>query len=380
MTAELPLATTRGPRVIRSYAGLATGLTLVALVGCDVESPVAPESFTPVPEMVAAVTTSTATGIWISSTEVSRLSTSGTAWTNLLSRANESCGSVDLEDQTDETNVCILAKALVYARTGNTTYRSPVITAISQIVNSGTYNGTALSLGRELGAYVVAADLIGLRYVNSSLDSSFRSKLRSLRTTYTTGSASSLINCHERRPNNWGAHCGATRAAIAVYLGDTSDLARTAQVFKGYLGDRASYSGFSYGDLSWQCDPTRPVGINPAGCTRYGRDLGGIMPDDQRRGGSYRWPAPKENYVWEALQGLLAQATILHRAGYPVWDWQNRALRRAVTWLYNVNGFPAEGDDQWLPHLVNDYYGSSFSARVPARAGKNFGWTDWTHR
>lgn len=352
----------------------------MALVGCNMESPVEPEALTPLPEMVAAVTTSTPSGVWISSTEISRLPTSGPAWTNLVAKANQSCGSVDLDDQTDETNVCILAKALVYARTGNTSYRSPVITAITQIVNSGTYRGTALALGRELGAYVVAADLIGLEHVNSSLDNSFRSKLRSLRTTHTEGSASSLINCHERRPNNWGAHCGATRAAIAVYLGDTTDLARTAKVFKGYLGDRSSYAGFSYGDLSWQCDPSRPVGINPAGCTRYGRDLGGVLPDDQRRGGSYRWPAPKENYVWEALQGLLAQATILNHAGYPVWDWENRALRRAVTWLYNVNGYPAEGDDQWLPHIVNDFYGTSFSARVPARAGKNFGWTDWTNR
>jgi len=383
MNAELPLAVTGIARAIRSYAGLAAGLTLAALAACTIENPIEPELVAPsdtVVSAVASVTTSTAAGIWISSAEIARLPTSGTAWSNLLAQANNSCGSVDLTDQTDATNVCVLAKALVYARTGNTTYRSGVVTAITQIVNSGTYSGTALALGRELGAYVVAADLIGLKYVSSSLDSSFRSKLRSLRTAYTTGGPVSLINCHERRPTNWGAHCGATRAAIAVYLGDTADLARTAQVFKGFLGDRAAYAGFSFGDLSWQCDPTRPVGINPAGCYRYGKALGGILPDDQRRSGSFRWPAPQENYVWEALQGLLAQAAILHRAGYSVWDWQNRALHRAVTWLYNVNGYPAEGDDEWLPHIVNGYYGTSISARVPARVGKNFGWTDWTHR
>src|SRR5690606_9976572 len=114
------------------------------------------------------------------------------------------------------------------------------------------------------------ADLIDLRSSNRSLDDRFRSKLRTLRTTYTSGGgSSSLIKCHERRPNNWGAHCGATRAAIAVYLGDSSDLARTARVFKGYLGDRSSYAGFSYGSTSWQCDPKRPVGINGS-CTRSG--------------------------------------------------------------------------------------------------------------
>jgi len=325
-----------------------------------------------------------ATGIWISPPEIAALPMSGPGWTNVLAAANASCAAVNLTDQEQSANVCVLAKALVFARTGNTTYRSAVVTAISQIVASGTYDGRALSLGRELGAYVVAADLIGLKSFNPALDTSFRSKLRTLRTTFTTGAATSLIDCHERRPNNWGAHCGATRAAIAVYLGDTADLARTAQVFKGFLGDRSSWAGFDFGgpeaDLSWQCDPTRPVGINPAGCLRSGALIDGIIPDDQRRAGAYTWPAPHENYVWEALQGLLAQAVILHRAGYPVWDWENRALLRAVTWVHNVNGYPPEGDDRWLTHIVNRAYGSSFPAAVPATAGKGFGWTDWTHR
>ena len=328
-----------------------------------------------------ATTQLTGSGIWISAAEISRLPMSGSAWTNLLTAANRPCGLVNLADQEQSTNVCILAKALVFARTGNTTYRNDVVTAISQIASSGTYVGRALSLGRELGAYVVAADLINLRSVNPTLDNSFRAKLRTLRTTYTSGAATSLIACHEKRPNNWGAHCGATRAAIAVYLGDGADLARTAQVFKGFLGDRASYAAFDFGDdLSWQCDPSRPVGINPSGCLRWGQTFDGIIPDDQRRSGVYVWPAPHENYVWESLQGLLAQAVILSRAGYPVWDWENRALLRAVRWLHDVNGFPAEGDDRWLPHIVNRAYGTSFPAPTPTTAGKNFGFTDWTHR
>jgi hypothetical protein len=309
---------------------------------------------------------------------------SGPAWTNLLTAANASCGIVDLVDQEQTTNVCVLAKALVFARTGNPTYRTAVVTAISQIVASGVYTGRALALGRELGAYVVAADLIGLSSFNPVLDTGFRAVLQVLRTAFTTGAATSLIDCHERRPNNWGAHCGATRAAIAAYLGDAADLARTAQVFKGFLGDRASYAGFDFGgpenDLSWQCDAARPVGINPAGCVRSGRVLDGIIPDDQRRGGGYAWPAPHENYVWESLQGLLAQAVILERAGYPVWDWESRALLRAFTWVHDVNGYPPEGDDRWLTHIVNRAYGTSYPAAVPTTPGKGFGWTDWTHR
>jgi hypothetical protein len=339
-----------------------------------------------VPEEPPTSDDSSVLGIWIGMSDLAQLPTSGSAWTNILSVADGSCGTVDLADQTQNTNTCIMAKALVFARTGESSYRTEVLSAIDKIVTAGTYTGRALALGRELAAYVIAADMIDLKNHDSDLDARFRGTLSELRTTHTSGAASSLIDCHEKRPNNWGAHCGATRAAIAVYLEDTDDLARTAQVFKGYLGDRSSYAGFKYGgpageeDLTWQCDPARPVGINPAGCSRNGLSLDGVLPDDQRRGGSFTTSPPKENYVWEALQGLIAQAVILHRAGYPVWEWEDRALLRAVDWLHEVVDFPAEGDDTWQPHIINLHYGASFPAEVPSRAGKNVGWTDWSHR
>ena len=84
--------------------------------------------------------------------------------------------------------------------------------------------------------------------------------------------------------------------------------------------------------------------------------------------------------MWEALQGLLAQAVILDRAGYPVWGWQDRALLRATRWLHEVNSFPATGDDTWLPDIVNRHYATSFPVPTTTIAGKNFGFTDWTHR
>lgn len=325
-------------------------------------------------------TSSTGPGIWISPEEIAALPMSGAAWDRLYSEANSSCGSVNLEDQDSRTNVCVMAKALVYARTGQSHYRSDVVTAIRQIVNAGSYNGLALAMGRELGAYVIAADLIGLPSHDPSLDQDFRTELRTLRTTYTSGAAASLIDCHEKRPNNWGAHCGATRMAIALYLGDTADFERAVDVFHGYVGNRAAYAGFSYGELSWQCDPGRPVGINPVGCARDGLSLDGVLPDDQRRGGTFTTSPPKENYVWEAMQGLLAQAHILTRRGYPAFEWEDRALLRAARWLHEVVDYPAEGDDTWQPHVLNHYYGTSFPAPVPSRPGKNVGWTDWTLR
>lgn len=305
---------------------------------------------------------------------------SGAAWDNVRSAANRSCGSVDLADQEQTTNVCIMAKALVFARTGAAWYRADVVAVLTQIVNAPAYNGRALALGRELGAYVIAADLIGLGDFDPRLDALFRATIRTLLTTFTDSGPSNLVECHETRPNNWGTHCGASRAAVAAYLGDTHELERVAQVFRGWLGERSSYVGFRYGDLSWQCDSSRPMGINPAGCSRDGHSIDGVLGDDQRRAGGFTWPPPKENYVWEGLQGALALAVILHRAGYPVWDWGDRALLRATRWLHDQAGYPAEGDDTWQPHIINRYYGTSFPAPVPTRAGKNVGWTDWTHR
>ncbi len=317
-------------------------------------------------------------GIWVDKDDLRSLPMSGSAWTNLKAAADRSCATPSLENQEDPANVCVMAKALVYARTGTATYASGVATALRAIVNSGTYGGRALALGRELVAYVIAADLIDLRTYDPSLDTSFRAKIRSLSTAPTT-EAGTLIQCHENRPNNWGTHCGASRAAVAAYLGDTAQLARIAQVFKGWLGDRASYAGFKYGDLSWQYNSASPVGINPVGAMKSGHDIDGVLPDDERRAGGFTWPPPQENYVWEALQGALAQAVILDRAGYDAFGWQNEALLRAVTWLHEQADFAAESDDTWQPHIVNYFYGTSFPAPSPSSPGKNVGWTDWTH-
>jgi hypothetical protein len=281
-------------------------------------------------------------------------------------------GAPDLSDPDAATNVQVMAKALVYRRTGEEPYRQEVITACRGVI--GTEGRSTLALGRELAAYVIAADLVGLPEEDDRL---FREWLRRVRHRELEGRT--LISTHEKRPNNWGTHAGASRMAVAAYLGDSEDLERAAAVFHGWLGDRAVYDGFRYRDLWWQARPETPVGINPPGASKEGHSIDGVLPDDQRRAGRFRWPPPRENYVYGALQGALAQAVILHNAGYPVWSWEERALLRAFVWLHEQAGFPAGGDDTWQPHVVNFYYGTRFPAPVPSRPGKNVGWTDWTH-
>jgi hypothetical protein len=314
-------------------------------------------------------------GIWISSEELARLPVSGPAWEHLKAVADQHPGRPDLSKLNSVNNVNVLAKALVYARTGEVKYRDEVIDNLVRVMGTEE-TGSTLTVGRSLVAYVIAADLVNLPATDPEVDQQFQTWLQEVITKELDGLT--LQSTHENRPNNWGTHAGASRAAVAIYLGDTAELARTAQVFKGWLGDRNAYAGFIYGRLYWQADPDNPVAINPVGATKESHSIDGALPEEMRRGGRFRWPPGETNYPWGALQGALVQAEILHRAGYPTWEWADKALLRAVQFLYDI-GWEPVGDDEWQPWLVNYAYGTNFQTSTLVPPGKNMGWTHWTH-
>ena len=331
----------------------------------------------------APVTKPLVRGLWLAPEEIAALPMTGPAWEQLKNAADQVIGHPDLSDQDTTVNTLVLAKALVFARTGEAPYRQAVVAALTTIIEEKSEEqGRTLALARELVAYILAADLIDLRTYDSSLNRRFEVRLRELLTKPIGGwgmEPQSLRDTHEERPNNWGTHAGASRAAIALYLGDYAELERTAQVFHGYLGDRASYHGFEYGtDLSWQLDPTQPVGINPVGAQKEGYSIDGALPEEMRRGAKFRWPPKRTNYAWGAMQGVLVQAALLARAGYPVWEWEDRAILRAVEFLYTI-GWQPKGDDQWMVWLINAVYQTEYPTAAKVNPGKNMGWTNWTH-
>ena len=267
----------------------------------------------------------------------------------------------------------------MYARTGVDGYRAKVLAAIDGAIGTEA-GGRTLALGRNLASYVIAADLVGLASADPALDARFRTWISAARTEDLQGLT--LIETHERRPNNWGTMAGASRIAVDLYLGDATDLARAAAVFRGYLGDRAAYTGFSFGDLSYQADPAHPVGINPAGATKSGVDIDGAIPDDMRRGCSFQ-PVPcHTNYAWEALQGVVVQAELLSRHGLPAFAWSDNAVLRAADYLHRLDvaygSWWAASDDTWQPWLINHAYGTHLPASHGG-PGKVFGWTDWVY-
>ena len=324
-------------------------------------------------------------GIWISKAELRRLPERGAAWRALEKMADDRMGHARLASKDDKHDIHVLAAALAYARTGKEAFRRKAAAGVMDAIGSEK-GGRTLGLGRGLVAYVIAADLIDLRQLDAGKESRFRRWLDGVRfEKLRPKSRPTLVATHEVAPNNWGTLAGASRIAADVYLGDRSDLARAAAVFKGYLGDRSAYHGFTFGkDRSWQVDPASPVGVLPAGATKDGHDIGGALPDDMRRGCGLRFPPCPTGYPWEALGGAAVQAELLSRQGYDAWNWGDQAVRRAAEFLYRLNRrypgdeWAASGNDTWIPWLLNRRYGTHFKTVTPTAPGRGMGFTDWT--
>jgi hypothetical protein len=346
---------------------------LVALVGVGA-SACAPE-----PPSSTAVRTAPAGGVWLSPGEVARLPTAGAAWERVRAAAAD-LGRAEIADQDSDHDVRTLAAALVAARTGDQGRRRATATAVVSAIGTEA-GGRTLALARNLVPYVVAADLIDLRHLDPGADRRFRAWLARVRHERLEGST--LVDTHLQRPNNWGTHAGAALAAVAAYLGDRAELARVATVLRGWLGERSAYDGFDYGDTSWQADPRRPVGVNPVGARREGRNVDGALPEELRRGCAFQWEPCRTGYTWGALQGAVVTAQILSRQGFEAWAWQGRALLRAVRFHVRVDrsfgGWWAEGDDAWVVLLVNRAYGAAYPVPAEVGLGKNMGFTDYTH-
>lgn len=322
--------------------------------------------------------------LWIDRDRLSSLPTTGPAWERLSREAHAPTPPPDLSDPLDGADTHALAQALVGARLGDEALLASVRTTLDRFVHEHSEAGAdALAVARNVVGYVLAADLIELAHVDPELDAAFRDRLERLRDRNLRGRT--LRSTHEDRPNNWGNHAGAARVAIALYLGDEADLEAAARVHRAWLGDRTvAHADFRFGALSWQSDPSRPVGVNPRGARLAGLDVDGALPEEMRRGGPPADPPARTGYAWEALQGATVTTELLARNGYPdAWRWGDDAIERAVAYLHRLDarfgGWAATGDDRWNVWLINARTGRDDPTEAGVSVGKNMGFTDWTH-
>ena len=349
----------------------------------------------------------------VSAERLASLPTSGPAWDYMKGQADLARANMDLDSSPSPASpwlpnyngttevrrpgVQTLAAALVYARTGQSAYRDLVIRANRYLIgseNSASTDGTAandrtLATARNIGAYVVAADLVGMDPATTGSRSGYTATrwdqwLAALRTKTIGAPANcnSIVACSNMRAHNWGAFATGARIAIDIYLGDSAELATAVSRYQRFLGESNSGSQWqpsSAFDPTYACVPSGSgwIAINPADCGAAKNGM--IVEDISRSTGSFNsYDKTGIGYTTESYQALLFSAILLERQGFDPFAWGDRALRRVMEWLEREgvpqgNGTSVERHQSWV---ANHFYGGSFTT-VPAAMGRTLGFTDW---
>lgn len=319
-------------------------------------------------------------GILLAPDDLQALPTRGPAWDAVMARVEEPRGRDYTLGTRDESNTDVLAAALAGARLDDDRLRTFVRDKIAHVMRSPRPTDDILATLRNLQTYIISADLIDLAAFDPALDADFRGWLsREMRARYTGGGGGgSVVSVHRSKVNNFATHAGATRLAAALYLGDEKEFQAARDVWYGWTTGEAGYvpDGQAWSGTDWQCDPDAPRGINPAGCTRDGHSIDGVLPEDQRRCGEFGWPPCDTTYVHGAADGLLLSFWMLARHGESPWDWGDQAALRQMRWKYEVGQPPAEGF-RWQIPVVEAVYGVDLPGNDPTATSTNFGFADW---
>lgn len=335
---------------------------------------------------LAASPANAATGDYLlmSRARLLSLPTNGAAWRYVVSVANSTWSSPELDDQDNKANVQALSAALVYARTGDTTMQAKARKAIERMIP--TYNlseDAGLGPARQIAGWVLTADFIDL---DGALDGQFRDLLHRALTSpigIHTRWGGSLRICHDDSDNNWGAWCGASRIAAARYLGDTAELDRAEHVRRGFLGDRGAWSKFrgqgsennalTAATRTWSCDAsaTRYVPTNPD-CG----DRSGAFPSDAARAGAYS--RLDGGYQSETTAAIVLATELAYQAGYTTAWTAGGSLARVVAFDYRHGAWNLGSVQYHWPWLVNRRLGTGYPT-VAARYGRSLGYTDWLY-
>ncbi|TQN37886.1 alginate lyase [Blastococcus colisei] len=319
-------------------------------------------------------------GILLSQAELMELPTSGPGWDAIMARVEDPYGGSYILGERDDANKDVLAHALAGARLDNAAYKTFVRDNVERIMTEPRNDGDLLATLRQLQTYIISADLIDLASFDPELDARFRTWLADeIRFDYEGGGGGgSVVSNHNRKPNNYGTHAGATRVAAALYLGDEEELEAARDIWYGWATGDPDYSHETrrWTGTDWQCDPDRPAGINAAGCARDGNSIDGVLPEDQERCGEYSWPPCETNYIHGATDGMTLTFWMLAQQGEDAWAWGDQAALRQMEWKY-ANDQPPYDGFRWQIPVIEAAYGVDFPGNAPQATSTNFGFADW---
>lgn len=348
-------------------------ITIVAATAAPTVVPTPSPTVVPTPAPTPAPTPPPA-GILVSPAELAALPRSGPAWDAMLAAANATWPAPNLVDMNGHHQLDVLAAAF----TGQTTKARNGIAAALPTFNAGTENG-ALSMGRQLPTYVIAADVIGLRSLDSALDATFRADLAAWRdnTVGTHPRWSKLSATFADSSNNWGTHAGAAVIAIDAYLGRS--LAADYDLFREFVGTKAIVAPHfprpAIAEPSWVVNASAPwIPVQQAA----GDPRDGAVTEDAWRDSPY--PNVNAMYVMDSAQALALQAEILSRAGFAAWPdtARYRGFLSRSNWstIWTTSG--GRGG-RGLAYLFNRRGLAVSTANLGDRQAWSLAWLDWLY-
>jgi hypothetical protein len=246
-------------------------------------------------------------------------------------------------------------------------YRTKVIDLVNAArVTTKDCGNAILSLGRQLGAYVLAADYVGYR------DPAFVSWVAGVRTQDFPSSHSrwhKLRDTSQITSNNWGTFALASVTAADAYLDDAGALAVDWATFRDY-GDAGTTKFVHTADYKaiWSC----PTGyeINPASCSDPQKE-GAAVEDASRT----TFPTIA-GYPAEAAQGYVVQAELLANQGFDAWNVNGRQVCRNALWRGRLGNLNFSSADRYVTWATNKRCGFS-QPTVADGFGRTFGWGQW---
>jgi hypothetical protein len=346
--------------------------------------------------------------VWVDPARIRAQPMSGAAWNEVVADADRLAADgsgANVSDQDSNHDQLVLAAAIACVRTDDAKYcvkaRGGVVAAIGTEADARW-----LAIGRNVGSYVIAADLLGLRADadptsdGSRADAWIRSFLQ-VRLQDNNNPDMMVSFAPFRSGSNASAQEGFVYAAVAAYADDDVAVTRAWDAFRTYACDPGApdreqidvSKGVEYG---WSHDAAKPCAVNPAGTTKVvptgypgagqRHRIDGAIINDMRRGGFYQHPPGYTDYPWPGLEGFVPAAMVLHRAGYPAFSVADNAVYRAMDYLWHLRN--TTGDSAWFDgeradetiHLVNTAYNAAFPITTTATgAGRTVGYVDYTH-
>lgn len=333
--------------------------------------------------------------LWLSTADIMALPMTGPAWEAAYNAAMSDWGIARLDYNDSKHDTFTYIGAVVSVARGDTVLRNKVIDGLKSAMQSGT--NEVLQLARGIQAYIIAASIIQYD------DFAFRDWVAQMVVKSMRGHSGggNLLETAQLSANNWGGHARASLAAAAVYLNRVDWLDIVTEAHLEFIGAPVTTKRLDYDATTWHAalEDTSQFsavydqlsGINRKGSKRGNISISGVTPEDWRRGNyHFVWPPVLSNdYYWEAMQGFVVAAVILHRAGrVPITAGEN-AVERAMDMLFGTGEaaqnvphvvIPSAGDDTWIAHLVNSYTVSQYPTVEVSRPGKGMGYTCWTHK